>query len=217
MEQKKVLSNAFLWLGGGLFLAFLTAFITTLNQNLMSLVFGSLGGYSYFIFIIAELVLAIYFQVRIVKMKPTTAKILYLLYCCLTGLTLAGIFVVYTITSIIYVLLATAICFIIFALVGKYSKTDLSNWGVYLFFGLIAIIILEVINIFVMNHTLNMILCIAGVLLFCAYTAYDVKKALDKSFLVDVENKGIYCAFQLFIDFINLFLDLIRLFGKSRD
>ncbi len=217
MEEKKVLSNAFLWLGGGLLLAFAAAFVTTLNKDLMMLIFGSLGGYSYFIFVILELALAIYFQVRVVKMKPTTAKILYLLYCCLTGLTLAGIFVVYTITSIIYVLLATAICFIIFALIGRYSKADLSHWGVYLFFGLIAILILEIINIFVMNHTLNMILCIAGVLLFCAYTAYDVKKALDKSFLVGVENKGIYCAFQLFIDFINLFIDLLRLFGKSRD
>ena len=117
-------------------------------------------------------------------MQPLTAKILYILYCALTGLTLAGIFVVYTITSIIYVFLATAICFGAFALIGKYTKVDLSKWGVYLFF---------------------------------AYTAYDVKKALDKSFMVEQENKGIYCAFQLFLDFINLFLDLLRLFGNRRD
>ena len=217
MEQKKVLSNAFFWLSGGLFLAFVAAFVTTLNPELMRIIFGSLGGYSYLLFIALELGLAIFFQVRITKMKPTTTKILYLLYCGITGLTLAGIFVVYTITSIIYVFLATAICFTIFALIGRFSKADLTSWGIYLFFGLIAIIILEVINAFIMNHTLNMILCIAGVLLFCAYTAYDVKKALDKSFMVGVENKGIYCAFQLFLDFINLFIDLLRLFGKSRD
>lgn len=217
MEKRSTLSKAFAWLSGGLLLAFITAFVTTLNTDMMNLVFGSLGGYSYFIFVALELGLAIFFQVRITKMSPTTAKILYLLYCALTGLTLAGIFVVYTISSIIYVFLATAICFGAFALIGKYSKVDLTNWGVYLFFALIAIIILEIINIFVMNHTLNMILCIVGVLLFCAYTAYDVKKALDKSFMMDVENKGIYCAFQLFLDFINLFIDLLRLFGKSRD
>ena len=120
-------------------------------------------------------------------------------------------------TSIIYVFLATAICFGAFALIGKFSKVDLSKWGIYLFFALIAIIILEVINIFVMNNTLNMVLCIIGVLLFCAYTAYDVQRALDKTFLADTDNKGIYCAFQLFLDFINLFIDLLRLFGKSRD
>lgn len=216
-EDKKTLSSAFTWLSIGLLVTFLTAFTTTLNQPLMQLVFGSLGGYSYFIFVAITLVLAIVFQVRILKMQPLTAKILYILYCALTGLTLAGIFVVYTITSIIYVFLATAICFGAFALIGKYTKVDLSKWGVYLFFALIAIIILEIINIFVMNHTLNMILCIVGVLLFCAYTAYDVKKALDKSFMVEQENKGIYCAFQLFLDFINLFLDLLRLFGNRRD
>ncbi len=217
MEQRKVLSQAFGWLGLGLLLAFITAFVTTLNQDLMRIIFGSLGGYSYFLFVILELVLVIVFSTRITKMKPLTAKIFYLAYCCLTGLTLAGIFVVYTITSIIYVFLATSICFGAFALIGKYTKVDLTKWGVYLFFALIAIIILEIINIFVMNNTLNMILCIVGVLLFCAYTAYDVKKALDKSYMADQENKGIYCAFQLFIDFINLFLDLLRLFGKSRD
>ncbi len=217
MEQKKVLSSAFGWLCLGLLLAFVTAYVTTLNKELMRIVFGSLGGYSYLIFVAVELLLVIIFSTRITKMKPLTAKIFFLFYTCLTGLTLAGIFVVYALTSIIYVFLATAICFGAFALIGRYTKADLSKWGVYLFFALIAIIIIEIINIFVMNNTLNMILCIAGVLIFCAYIAYDVQRALDKSFMVDQENKGIYCAFQLFIDFINLFLDLLRLFGKTRD
>lgn len=216
-EQHNVLSEAFAWLCGGLLLAFIVSYTATLNEDIIRLVYGSLGGYSYFIFVILELVLAIVFQVRIKKMSPTTAKIMYLLYSALTGLTLSGIFLVYTKASIIYVFLATAICFGTFALIGKYSKADLTKWGIYLFFALIAIIILEIINIFVMNNTLNMILCIVGVLIFCAYTAYDVKRALDKSFLADVKNKGIYCAFQLFLDFINLFIDLLRLFGKSRD
>ena len=217
MEDKETLSKAFGWLSLGLLLTFVTAFVTTLNKSLMMIIFGSLNGYSYLIFLAVELLLVILFQARITKMSPLTAKIMFLFYCMFTGLTLAGIFVVYTLTSIIYVFLATSICFGAFALIGKYTKTDLSKWGVYLFFALIAIIILEIINIFVMNNTLNMILCIVGVLLFCAYTAYDVQRALDKSFMVDQENKGIYCAFQLFIDFINLFLDLLRLFGNKRD
>ena len=217
MEDKETLSKAFGWLSLGLLLTFVTAFVTTLNKSLMMIIFGSLNGYSYLIFLAVELLLVILFQARITKMSPLTAKIMFLFYYMFTGLTLAGIFVVYTLTSIIYVFLATSICFGAFALIGKYTKTDLSKWGVYLFFALIAIIILEIINIFVMNNTLNMILCIVGVLLFCAYTAYDVQRALDKSFMVDQENKGIYCAFQLFIDFINLFLDLLRLFGNKRD
>ncbi|MBQ4031778.1 MAG: BAX inhibitor (BI)-1/YccA family protein, partial [Bacilli bacterium] len=90
-EDKKTLSSAFTWLSIGLLVTFLTAFTTTLNQPLMQLVFGSLGGYSYFIFVAITLVLAIVFQVRILKMQPLTAKILYILYCALTGLTLAGI------------------------------------------------------------------------------------------------------------------------------
>ena len=93
----------------------------------------------------------------------------------------------------------------------------MSKWWVYLGVGLLAIIVMEIINIFLMNNTLNIVLCIVSILVFCAYIAYDVQRAMDETFLSDCENKGVYIAFQLFLDIINVFLDLLRLFGKARD
>lgn len=217
MEKNKILSDAFMWLFIGLLTCFGISYVTTLDMNVFASIYGAFGGYSYLIFAILEIVLAIVLSVRITKMKPTTAKLLYIAYCILTGLSLTGIFVVYTASSLTFVFLATAIIFGIFAFIGKTTKVDLSKWYIFLFVALIAIIILEIINIFLMNNTLNMILCIISILVFSAYTAYDVQSALNKSYLANCENKGIYCAFQLFLDFINLFMDLLRLFGKSKD
>ena len=179
--------------------------------------FTSLGGFNYIIYVVLELALAVFLSVRIFKMKPMTAKICYLLYTILTGLTLTGIFLVYTKSSICFVFLATAIVFGAFALVGKFTKIDMTKWSIYLFFALIAIIVLQFINMFIANHELNMILCVISVLIFCAYTAYDVQKVYRLAEQQTPENTSIYCAFSLFLDFINLFIDLLRLFGKSKN
>ena len=172
---------------------------------------------NYIIFLVAELAAAFALTFFIRKLNPIVAKILYILYCGLTGLALTGIFVVYTASSISFVFLVTAIIFGIFAAIGKFTKLDLSKWSTYLFIALLAIIILGIINVFLLNNTLNMILCIVTILVFCGYTAYDVQRAVDEDFLADTQNKGIYIAFQLFLDFINLFIKLLRLFGKNRD
>lgn len=217
MNKKDILTQTFTWLFVGLLVCFGVSLLTSLSLPIYMAVYGAFGGYGYLIYAIVEIVVAIILIVRIKKLKPLTAKILYLLYAALTGLSLTGIFMVYTASSITFVFLATAIVFGIFAFIGKTTDIDLSKWGVYLLVALIAIIILEIINIFLMNNTLNMVLCIASILIFCAYTAYDIQLVLNNSFLVDTENKGIYCAFQLFIDFINIFIRLLRLFGRSRD
>lgn len=217
MNRNETLVSAFTWLFIGLLVCFGISFITSVSDSMIQLVYGSFGGWGYMLFLIAEIAVAIYLSVRIYKMKPLTAKIFYLLYAALTGISLTGIFAVYTSSSITYVFLATALIFGIFAVIGKTTDIDLSKWSVYLIVALIAIIILELINIFLANNTLNMVLCIVSILVFCAYTAYDVQNALSESYMADSENKGIYCAFQLFIDFINIFIDLLRLFGKTRD
>jgi len=217
MNKNKILTETFTWMFIGLLICFLISYLTTTNSIVAYLVFGSLGGYGYYVFLILELILAIVFQLLIKKISPLVAKILYMLYTALTGLSLSGIFFAYTKSSICYIFLATAIIFLVFVIVGKKTKVDMTKWSVYLFFGLIAIIILEIINLFIANNSLNIILCIAGILIFCAYTAYDIKKVLDETYMIDTENKGIYCAFQLFLDFINIFIDLIRLFGESNN
>jgi FtsH-binding integral membrane protein len=214
--KNKILAKTFGWLFVGLLICFGVSFSTTYSSSMIRLIYGSLGGYGYLLFLGLEIILAIAISAFITKMNPIVARLLYLLYAALTGLSLTGIFIVYTSSSIAFVFLASALVFGAFCLVGFFTKMDLSKWSTYLFMALIAIIILNVINIFVMNHTLNMFLCIVGILLFCAYTAYDIQKLKDDEFLMDSNNKSVFCAFQLFIDFINIFLDLLHLFGESK-
>ncbi len=217
MKKNEVLVDAFKWLFVGLLTCFGISYISTLNENMFYFFYGSFGGSAYLIYAIAEIVIALILVVKITNMKPITAKLLYIGYSVLTGLSLSGIFIFYTASSLTFVFLVTAIIFGAFAIIGKTTKIDLSKWYIYLFVALLAIIILEIINIFILNNTLNIIICIMAILLFCGYTAYDIQLATNESFLSECENKGIYIAFQLFLDFINLFLKLLRLFGKSRD
>ena len=214
MNKNKVLSGAFGWLFVGLLLCFITSYLTSINESIIMFVYG---GNRYLIFLIAEFILAIFLSIRVFKMKPITAIIVYLLYTILTGLTLTGILLAYTKESICFIFLATALVFGSFAIIGRFTKTDMSKWGIYLLFAIIAILILEVINIFVMNNTLNMVIGVVGILIFCAFTAYDVQKALRLSESKAPTNASIYCAFSLFLDFINLFIDFVRLFGRKND
>lgn len=217
MEKNNVIVSAFTWLFIGLLVCFGVSWITTFNEDIALTVFGSFGGYGYLVYLALELIVAFVLILRIYKLKPLTAKLLYLTYTALTGLSLTGIFVVYTTSSLTFVFLAAAIIFGVFAILGKTTQLDLSKWSTYIVMALIGIIILEIINIFLLNNTLSIVLCIISILIFTFFTAYDIQKAVDKTFMAGCENKGIYCAFQLFLDFINLFLDLLRLFGKSRD
>lgn len=217
MEKKNVLVSAFTWLFIGLLVCFGVSWITTFNEDLQRTIFGAFNGYGYLIYLVLEIVVAFILILRIYKLNPLTAKLLYLVYTALTGLSLTGIFVVYTASSLTFVFLSAAIIFGIFAIIGKTTDIDLSKWSTYVLVALIAIIILELINIFLLNNTLNIVLSIVSILVFSFFIAYDIQKALDKAFLSNCENKGIYCAFQLFLDFINIFIDLLRLFGKSRD
>lgn len=216
-SKNETLVSAFTWLFIGLLICFTTSYITSISDSMAQLVFGSFGGFGYLIFLIAEIVLAIVLSLFIYKMPPVLAKILYIAYTVVTGLSLTGVFLVYTSGSITYVFLATAIIFGIFAVIGRTTDIDLSKWSTYLLVALLAIIVLGIINMFVGSNTIDMFLSIVSILVFCAYVAYDVQHALSESYLASSENKGLYCAFQLFLDFINIFLKLLRLFGKSRD
>lgn len=210
--NNNILTKVFRWFGIGLLITFLTAYITSTNLTILSLVFGGPG---YIIILIAEVVLAIWLSTRIRKMDSTLTKILYIAYTVLTGLTFASIFIVYEIISIIYVFLATSIIFLIFSILGKNSKADLTKLSTYLFVALLSIIILSLINIFIMNNTLDMILCIVGIIIFVGYVYYDINRIVN--YYDDTDNMAVVGAFNLYLDFINIFLKLLRLFGKERN
>ncbi len=214
MGKKDVLSQAFTWLFIGLLICFGISYVATINEDVTMKVYGALGGYAYIVYAVIELALVIFLAVRIRKMNPVTAKIVYCLYTGFTGLSLGGLFVYYTKSSIAFVFLATAIIMGVFAYIGKHTKMDLTKTGTYLIIALLAIILLEIINMFLLNNTLNIILCIVCIVVFAGYIAYDINIALRNEEAGGFQNDGIYLAFQLFLDFINIFIRLLQLFGR---
>lgn len=214
MDNKNAIVDAFKWLFIGLLLCFASAYIGASNAEK---VYNAFEGLGWIILLVSELVICFVLTLGIRKLSPTVAKILYLVYTALTGIALNGIFLVYTESSIAFVFLITSCLFGIFAIIGKNTKIDLTKFGIYLFVALIGIIILEIVNIFVKSIQLDMTLCVITIVVFLGYVAYDVNRLVKTDFLDDTENKGIYFAFQLFIDFIDIFIKLLRLIGREKD
>lgn len=206
------LGKVFRWFGLGLLVTFLVAYFTSTNLTLLTFIFGGLG---YIVIFILEIVLAIWLSSRIRKMESMLTKVLYLSYSVLTGLTLSSIFIIYEVTSIIFVFLSTSIIFLIFSMLGKNSKVNLRKFGIYLLVALFSIIILQLINMFIMNNTLDMVLCVVSTFIFIGYVYYDVNTIVN--YYDDTDNMAVVGAFRLYLDFINIFLDLLRLFGKKRN
>lgn len=212
--ENKIYTKVFLWMFIGLLVTFLTGAYTSTNIDALEVIFSQ--GL-YWVFAVAEIVLAIILSARIHKMQPTTAKILYLLYTFLTGLTLSSIFIVYKLQSIMLVFLVSSILFLVFALIGYFTKIDLSKIGIYLIMILFGIILCSIINIFLGNETFDIIISCISVVVFLGYIAYDIQKIKRIDGMLPEDNLAVIGAFELYLDFINLFLDLLRLFGKSDD
>ena len=200
----------------GLLITFLTGYYVASHEFAAMKI---LGGYKYIFLVILEFAIVIFLSARITKMSPTTAKISFLLYSIVSGLTFCGIFLVYSLSSVMYVFLITAIIFGIFAFIGYVTKIDLTKIGTYLIMALIAIIICSIINIFINSNTFEFILSIISIIIFVGFTAYDVQKIqrMSNYNLIPEENLAIYGALELYLDFINLFIDLLRIFGKNNN
>lgn len=210
--NNNILTKVYNWFGLGLLVTFITAFITSTNEALIKLIYS---GPTVIIIIILELICAIALPLRIRKMSKNTAIILYLGYAFLTGLTFSSIFILYELTSIIWIFLITSIIFFILAFLGKNTKLNLKGIGTFLLVLLLSIIILEIINIFIMNNTLNLMICIMSLVIFMGYVFYDINKI--SNYYEDDDKIAILGAFEIYLDFINIFIRLLQLFGKRRD
>ena len=214
LEDNKIFSKVFMWMFVGLAITFGVGYYVSLNENMLINVFQNY----YWLFIIAELVVVLVLSARIRKIQPLTAKILFCAYSFLTGLTFSSIFVLYDITSIVYVFGITAVIFLIFALIGYFTKIDLSKFGVYLFMALIGVIICSIVNIFVGSEKFDLGITIVCLIIFIAYIAYDIQVIKRNLYSIpEEENLAIYGALQLYLDFINIFLRLLRFFGNRKN
>jgi hypothetical protein len=212
--SQRIMPKVFLWMCIGLAITFVTGSIISNNPSAVLEIFK---GRNVFILAVVEVILVIWLSARITKMSALSAKIMFILYSFVSGLTFSSIFIVYEISSIIYVFLATSIIMLVFALLGYFIKLDLTKLGTYLFMAIIGVLIMMIINLFVRSESFSIGIAIISVVIFVAYIAYDVQKIkhLFESNALPEDNLAIYGALQLYLDFINIFIDLLRIFGRD--
>jgi len=172
------------------------------------------------VLLLGSLGLVMFLSFRISKMSVAAAQISFLAYAALVGVTLASLFVVYTQTSIAQVFFITAATFGAMSLLGYTTRTDLTGFGSFLFMGLIGIIIASIVSFFVQSTMLTWVISVAGVLIFTGLTAYDTQWIKNNYVEADdaatAGKKAIFGALKLYLDFLNLFLMLLRLLGSRR-
>lgn len=172
--------------------------------------------------VIGEFALVLGINSAIHRLSITTATLLFILYSVVNGATLSVIFMVYALTSIANVFFITAGTFAVMAFIGYTTRKDLTSLGKMLFMGLIGIIIATVVNIFLGSSMLNMIVSYAGILVFIGLTAYDSQKIKRLLYTADSTDESaqkiaLLGSLTLYLDFINLFLMLLRIFGGNRN
>ena len=208
-------SKVFLWMFIGLAVTFCTGALIANSPTALEAVFTT-GGI--FALSIVEIITVIVLSARLHKMSEIGAKLGFIFYSFISGLTFSAIFIVYEIQSIMFVFLLASFIFLILSLIGYFTKADITKLGTILFVSLIALLILELVNVFLLSSSLNFGLCILGIAIFMGYVCFDVYKLKGYySAMENQNNMAIYGALELYLDFINLFLRLLRLFGKAKD
>ncbi len=212
-----LMRKVYLWMTLALAITGFTAYYVAHSETLLMAIFTN--QIVFWMLIIAELGLVIGLSAAINRLSLTMATLMFVLYSVVNGATMSFIFLAYTASSITNVFLITAGTFAAMALFGYFTKTDLTSLGKYLMMGLIGIIIATIVNIFTKSSGLTIILNYLGVLVFVGLTAYDAQKikqmlltAPDAS--EDSQKIALLGALSLYLDFINLFIYLLRLFGK---
>lgn len=214
LTDNKLLSKVFMWMFVGLAITFAVGYGVSCNTNML---YNLFSGYKWIILVILELGIVIALSAFINKLSSIVAKTLFCVYAGITGLTFSTIFLVYEISSIIYVFGITALVFLIFSLLGYYTKLDLSKIGTFLLMALIAVVIGSIINIFIGSTALEFGLTIVGLVIFVGYVAYDIHMLKNNNSFAQGDNAAIFWALQLYLDFINLFIRLLRLLGKQKN
>ena len=207
------------YMASGVALTGIVAYIVAATPALTNAIFGN--PIMPWVVMLAPVGLAIYFGARIQTRSFSTAQAIFWVFAGMMGLSLATVFLVYTGESIARVFFITAGTFGAMSLYGYTTKTDLTKFGSFLMMGLIGIIIASVVNIFVGSTALQFAISVIGVLVFVGLTAYDTQKIKETYWAEDDSEthgkKAVMGALNLYLDFINLFVMLLQLFGNRRD
>lgn len=217
MAVPALIRKVYTWMALALVITGVTAYGVAISPNLINLIFGS--KMVFFGLIIAELAMVMILTARLNKLSLTSATMMFIGYSVLNGVTLASIFLVYTMSSIASTFFICAATFGVMSAYGAMTKTDLSSMGKLLFMALIGLIIATLVNVFVGNSMLDLIISYVGVLVFVGLTAWDTQKIkmmlADADYMDESTQKlALIGALSLYLDFVNLFLYLLRIFGK---
>lgn len=219
VRVNEFIRSVYNWMAIGLGLTGVVAFYVSNSETLLKLIFGN--QLIFFGLIIGELVLVFTISARVHKMQASTATSLFVLYASLNGVTLSAIFLIYTRSSITSTFFICAATFIVSSIYGMVTKRDLTSMGQFMFMGLIGIVIASVVNLFVRSSGMSLIVSYIGVIVFVGLTAYDTQKlrtmALAQPDGLDsgtIRKGAILGALTLYLDFINLFLMLLRILGN---
>lgn len=221
VEIRPLLRNVYLWMTAGLTLTAVVAYFCATTDALLDLwtspwiAFGAL---------IVQLILVVVLSTQIMRLSPAAATLIFLGYAALTGFSLTGIVLYYDIGTLSVAFATTAALFGVMTLVGAFTKLDLTKLSTYLFIGLIGLIIAMLINLFIGSDTFELVISLIGVAIFTGLTAADTQKIVRMSADPRLSGDGgallarlsIMGALSLYLDFLNLFLFLLRIFGRRQ-
>ncbi len=215
MDTNQVLTNTFF----RMFLGLLASALTALYVYKSGLYISVLTSGSYIALGLVEIAVVLIFSLLFKKLSPTAVTLLFFTYAFINGFTLSVIFVAYEMTSIVYALAGTAVLFGLLSLIGYKTDKDISNWGTILTVALLVGIILTIVNIFVGSSMLDIALDWAILFIFFGLTIYDMNKIklMQQAGFCEDEKLYVYGAMELYLDFINIFLRILSLFGKRRN
>jgi FtsH-binding integral membrane protein len=213
------LSRVYAWMGLGLALTAVVSFLVVTTPQIMDTIYANIGVFYFLLF--AELAMVFGFTFLLNRVSPLVAALMFAAYAAVNGLTLSVIFLIYTSASIVSTFFITAGMFGAMSVYGAVTKRDLTGVGSFAFMGLIGIIIASIANFFLKSDAMGWVISFCGVIVFTLLTAYDTQKAkaMGTYFTSDsAESRkaSIQMALMLYLDFINLFLNLLRLFGRRR-
>ncbi len=218
--QLSLFRQVYLWMAMALVITGFMAMLAADSPSLINLIYGS--KITFFILIIAELALVFYLSARIQHISFTTATCLFIVYSLLNGLVFSSIFLLYTAESIASTFFVTAGTFGVMCIYGYVTKRDLTKLGNICLMGIIGLIIAGLVNLFLHSSTMSLIVSVVGVLIFVALTAYDTQKIKNlltaEGMQVNDSTKklAVLASLTLYLDFINLFLFLLRFMGNRR-
>ncbi|MBP1702231.1 MAG: rane protein [Chloroflexi bacterium] len=217
--QRSFITRVFAWMTLGLLITTGASLFTVLNPAILAAVTTNI--WLFIGLIIAEFGLVIFLTAALNRMSPAVASLSFIGYALLNGVTLSVIFLIYAASSIVETFLICACMFGIMSLFGYTTKRDLTSWGSLLFMGLIGVVIGSLINLFFQNSALYWIVTLVGIVVFIGLIAYDTQKLKAMSLVVSADGEAaqkasIIGALKLYLDFINLFLLLLRIFGRNK-